>query len=298
VREAGRRRHPGGGLSPPDAPRWVGRLGAGALLLLLVSGCVLWRPTVTPLRQQTLHRAAGNRCLMVLLPGRFDRPASFARAGFGEAVRARGLALDVVAVDAHLGYYRERTVLDRLRADVVAPARAAGYQSVWIGGVSLGGLGSLLYLRDHPQDLAGVVALAPYLGEDALIAEIEAAGGPLGWPAAGAPTGAPAGAPAGGDAGAAPGARGGAPAEIRPDGDVGRELWRWLAPWLAGPRPVPLYLGWGEADALARANRLAASVLPPAQVLALPGGHDWPTWRALWDAFLDRAAPCGEARLP
>lgn len=259
----------GRGMAVPDA--WA------PLVLVLVAGalsagCALWRPTVTPLRQQTLLTAAASaselpakRCLAVLLPGRFDSAESFAQAGFADAVRERGLALDVVAVDAHFGYYRKRTVLERLRADVVAPARAAGYEQIWIGGVSLGGLGSLLYLRDHPEDLAGVVALAPFLGADPLIAEIAAAGGPARW-------------------------QPGEPGD-RAD-DVGRELWRWFAPWLAGPQPLPLYLGWGESDALAPSNRLAASLLPPERVFPLPGGHDWRTWRALWDQFLDRAAPC------
>ncbi len=65
--------------------------------------------------------------------------------------------------------------------DVVLPARAAGYDTIWLAGTSLGGIGALLYLRDHPDDLAGVLALAPYLGEEGVIREIERAGGPASW---------------------------------------------------------------------------------------------------------------------
>jgi len=32
---------------------------------------------------------------------------------------------------------------------------------------------------------------------------------------------------------------------------------------------------------------LLAAALPPSSVDIVPGGHDWPTWRALWDRFLD-----------
>jgi enterochelin esterase-like enzyme len=31
-----------------------------------------------------------------------------------------------------------------------------------------------------------------------------------------------------------------------------------------------------------------AAALAPSDVDTVPGGHDWPTWRALWGRFLDR----------
>jgi enterochelin esterase-like enzyme len=35
-----------------------------------------------------------------------------------------------------------------------------------------------------------------------------------------------------------------------------------------------------------------AAALRPDDVDVVPGGHDWPTWRRLWDRFLDaRFAP-------
>jgi hypothetical protein len=43
--------------------------------------------------------------------------------------------VDLVAVDALLGYYLRRTVLERLRQEVVAPARGASYE-VWLGGAA------------------------------------------------------------------------------------------------------------------------------------------------------------------
>lgn len=244
-------------------------------------GCAALRPATTPLRTVDLARSApsassapaddrggqgghGARCLAVLLPGRLDEPEQFERAGFARAVASRGLAIDLVAVDSHLGYFRARSIVERLRTDVIAPARAAGYDTIWIVGTSLGGLGGLLYLRDHPEDLAGVLALAPYLGETAVIEEIERAGGPGQWQA---------------------------PPTIA-ESDVGRELWSWLATWPGDGPPVPLHLGWGAADDFARSNRLLAGLLPPEQVYTVEGGHDWRVWERLWEEFLDRTRLC------
>lgn len=238
-----------------------------ALALTFATGCAALRPAKVPLRTVELNRGASgaSRCLAVLLPGRLDEPEKFGDAGFARAVAERGLALDLVAVDAHLGYYRARTVVERLRADVIAPARAAGYDTIWIAGPSLGGLGGLLYLRDHPEDLAGVFAIAPYLGESAVIDEIERAGGPAAW----------------------------RPPATVADGDIGRELWSWLGPWASREQAVPLHLGWGTSDAFDRSNRLLAGLLPADRVSTLPGGHDWRVWERLWEQFLDRAMATG-----
>ncbi len=246
---------------------------------MTTSGCAALRPATAPLRTVTLTDAtpppgAGTgRCLAVLLPGRLDRPEKFRQAGFVEAVTARGLELDLVAVDSHLGYFRERTIVERLRTDVIAPARAAGYGTIWIVGTSLGGLGGLLYLRDHPSDLDGVFAIAPYLGSPAVIAEIEEAGGPESW----------------------------RPPATLASADVGRELWSWLGPWASAAPEIPLHLAWGTADSFDRANRLLAGLLPPERVATDPGGHDWPVWQRLWERFLDRVMPgttCAPRRVP
>lgn len=239
--------------------------GVGWLpLALFVGSCAAFRPTPVPMRTVEISTGAQGRCLVVLLPGRRSSPEDFRRAGFAEAVTARGLPIDLIAVDAHLGYYRKRTVIERLHADVIAPARAAGYESIWLAGTSLGGLGTLLHLRDHPEDLDGVVALAPFLGKEEVIREIKAAGGPARWKP---------------------------PATVAP-GDVGRELWSWL---VGGERTddIPLYLGWGSKDDLGPANRLLAELLPTDRVLTIEGGHDMSTWNRLWGEILDRSEVCG-----
>jgi pimeloyl-ACP methyl ester carboxylesterase len=235
--------------------------------LLFVSCAELGRPDV-PIRTIDLTSRTPGNCLVVLLPGRFAEPEEFRDARFADAVAASGLRVDLVAVDAHLGYYRNRTIIERVKADVVDPARAAGYDEIWIAGTSLGGLGALIYAKEHPQDLAGALAIAPFLGDDAVIREIEAAGGPASWRA---------------------------PATIGED-DVGRRLWSWLAPGRPGSESVPLYLGWGTSDDFDRSNRLLAGLLPSDHVFPVDGGHDFDAWGQVWESFLDKARPCGGAK--
>ncbi|MEM9556618.1 MAG: alpha/beta hydrolase-fold protein [Acidobacteriota bacterium] len=222
------------------------------------------RPTPTPIPQSRLDAAsAPSSCAVVLLPGVFDRPGDFVRRGFIDAATARVPEVALVAPDAHLGYYRKRSILVRLRADVVTPLRAA-HEQVWLTGISLGGVGSLLYAREHGDDIAGIFLLAPFLGEDDLIEEIRAAGGVLAWSPKGPPG----------------------------DDDFAIENWLWLQRWHGSPvqdRPQ-IWLGYGAADDFAPAAELLAELLAPERILIHPGGHDWDAWTPLWRDFLAAGA--------
>jgi hypothetical protein len=46
----------------------------------------------------------------------------------------------------------------------------------------------------------------------------------------------------------------------------------------------------GRSDDFARANGMAAEVLPPERVFTAPGGHDWKAWRSLWEQFVRTGA--------
>jgi len=241
-------------------------LGVGAALLLAGCGGVRKStvPLATVLETQRCTRQADT--LLVMLPGVHSTPDEFEREGFVEAVRENRLAVDVMLVDAHLGYYNDRSVLERLEADVIAPARRQGYRQIWIVGISLGGFGGLLYAQTHPGELAGVVAIAPYLGERTLSTDIANAGGLAKW---NGPLDSGAGIPR-------------TPNET--------QLWQWLRGYAghtqtAGARP-PLYLGYALDDRFAFSHRLLAGVLPAERVVTTEGGHDWPEWRRLWQRLL------------
>ncbi len=236
---------------------------------VLAAGCVNLRSTSAPMFTQTDASQCTVRAdtLIVMLPGVFSYPEEFVREGFVKAVQDERLAVDIVRVDAHLGYYEKNAFVERLRADVIAPARARGYRAVWIFGISLGGFGGLIYAQEHPDEIAGVVALAPYLGNPELAESVEKAGGLMRW---------------------------NAPLVSAADERSKREaaLWTSLKSYgaaaaTAQPRPLPqLWLGYGKADKFARSNGLLGAVLPPERVFTTEGAHDWAPWLRLWKAAL------------
>ena len=68
-----------------------------------------------------------------------------------------------------------------------------------------------------------------------------------------------------------------------------RRVWDWIKRHEGGAGVGPrLYLGYGTRDRFAKASALLAAHLPPQHVLSIPGGHDWRTWKRLWDAFLQQ----------
>ena len=246
-------------------------------LPLLLAGCGLWRPAVVPMPQRLLPAPAAcaspsstPKPLVVMLPGRVRDVDEFGEHGFVQAMHRRGIDADVVLADAHLGYYRDRSVLTRLEADVLAPARRRGVTQVWLVGISLGGFGGLLLSEARPGDVSGVVLLGPYLGEPETLAPVKAVGSLQAWTP---PPGLP-------------------PVDAAPSQDVAtRQLWRWLRQQAARPLPQgvpPVWLGYGEDDRFRDEDRLLAGVLPAGRVLTHPGGHDWDAWVPLWDAMLDR----------
>ena len=192
---------------------------------------------------------------MVWLPGAYHAARDFFAAGFAEAVRTRQIALDLEFVDMELAHVGDRSALQRLRSDIVLPARTAGV-SIWLGGISLGGLFALDYAASHPDELDGLCLLAPYLGNRMLTAEIARAPGLAAWQ----------------------------PGELA-ETDEERRIWRYIKS--RREDSGPLYLGFGREDRFATAHGLLAATLPAGSVDVIAGGHEWSTWSRLWENFLD-----------
>lgn len=255
---------------PHSRRQWLGRQFWGWFTLSgLGSGCALAIPPTLPRMDTVRLPGAGSgraTTLLVMLPGAYSRPPEFVEAGFVQALRQSGVAADVCIVDSHFGYYSDRSILRRLREEVVLPARAQGYRQIWLLGISLGGFGALAYAVRHGSEIDGVLALAPYLGQRRLLQEIQDAGGAAAWFAS-------------------------SPAEPPPDvadasDELDREIWRaFSGPAARRPAP-PVYLGYCLDDRFADAHRRFAELLPTARVTTAEGGHDWPVWRALWQAWL------------
>ena len=198
-------------------------------------------------------RSAPTRLLM--LPAAYSGPEDFVRAGFVGAVRQRHLEVDLVFARLELQHLSDRTVLTRLRQELLLPARAQGC-STWLGGISLGGYVALCCAERHPQDIDGLCLIAPYLGSHIVTDEIARADGVHSW----------------------------RPGEIAED-DAERRVWRFIQ--TLGSRALPIHLGLGREDRFAARHRLMASALAPGSLDIVPGGHDWPTWYRLWENFLD-----------
>jgi pimeloyl-ACP methyl ester carboxylesterase len=201
----------------------------------------------------TPTRTASTR--FVWLPGAFNTAQDFQDAGFSAAVTKRQAAVDLVYVDLELQHLGDRNALRQVRSELVLPARNSGI-SVWLAGISLGGLLALDYAANYPEDLDGVCLLAPYLGNRMLTSEIAAAPGLTAW----------------------------IPGELA-ETDEERRIWRYIKTREDDSRP--LYLGFGRADRFAAAQQLLAGALPAHSVDVIEGGHEWRTWTTLWENFLD-----------
>ena len=197
--------------------------------------------------------------LLVLLPGAHMSLEDMQAQGMVEALRSRGLAVDVVVAGAGLEYVVDGSIVQRLHQDVIAPYQAQGYRRIWLAGISLGGFVAMAYALQHPGSIEGIFALAPYLGRRTLQQEVAAAISPAQWQAQALPRG--------------------------PD-DVDHAVWSWL---IAPPANAPdLHLAYGSEDRFADGHRFLAGLLSPARVQTAAGGHDWPPWVHLWGQWLDR----------
>lgn len=261
-----------------------GRLHRIAVLLVaipaLFSCCALHRTASVPVPTLVYaKRPAGQaQTLVIFLPGKRSRLGDFDRKRFIGMAQERGVDADLLEADLHLGYYLDGTYSKRLWEDVVVPARASGYRRIWIVGISLGGGGALGFAREHPDCLAGLVLLSPYLGPPEMTEKIRALGGLEKW---------------------TPETRGAAGSfEQFFEGN-----WSFLKQVSsAGDRSPALYLGYGRNEGMAPSLDLLAESLPDSHVVRAPGGHRWKTWQALWADLLSRQlfdeAKAGTRALP
>lgn len=227
---------------------------------LLFSGCAIMGKA--PL--EVLHYSCGeeplqHKRLIVFMRGLGGDNESFEKEGLVDDVRNRHMPYDMVAPNAHPGYYLGRTLTPRLKADVIDPAKAAGYEEIWLIGFSMGGLGSLMYLEEHPEDIQGVYLISPFLSYPLIQEEIVEAGGLRRWD----------------------------PGKYDPRDDWQRMLWDWLKKEAADNPGMNIYLSYGSDDPYVQGQQLLAQILPPARVKTIKGGHDYKTFRRLWHLLLD-----------
>lgn len=197
------------------------------------------------------HKAS---TLMLLLPGATYLPEDFISQGFVQAVRERGLAIDLMLVELPFEQIADLTALHALHCDLIQPL-ASQYSTIWLAGISIGGYIAMAYARRYPGQVHGLLLMAPYPGNRMTTGEIVSAGGLHAWQ----------------------------PAAIADD-DLERGNWHWLK----HAQDVEIYLAYGTEDRFADGIALMEQVIPATQVDKIAGDHTWPVWQQLWSNFLNQ----------
>jgi pimeloyl-ACP methyl ester carboxylesterase len=185
-------------------------------------------------------------------------PTAFADHGMIAALHAQHPAIDIITVHPGVDLYLDQNLPEILHDTVVAPALARGFTNIWLLGISLGGMGALLYAASHTAQVRGLILLAPFLGTQGTMAAIQNAGGLAHWSA-----------------------------EHAVATEIEQRVLLWLQNATGSPKETPaIYLGYGQQDRFAPGHRLLAATLPKHRVITTPGGHDWDSWLKLWGQFL------------
>ena len=195
--------------------------------------------------------------LIILLPGAYNRAADFIAAGFGEIAQKNRRRFDLALPDLDLTQLSSGEALPLLREQLILPARKAGVKTIWLGGASLGGFNSLVYADTYPNEIDGLCLLAPWPGSRISRRLIETAGGLDRW----------------------------TPSQQDLAGDAELRVWHWLREQKRANRRLPIFIGWGSEDRFASGIAAYAEQMPEADVISIPGGHDWPVWASLWQNF-------------
>lgn len=228
------------------------------LLTVFLFGCGLY-PSV-PIEKMEFR--AGDKLakqLVVLLSGRGATASYFKDNNWVELARYNGIQVDFVAPHAHFGYYMTNALLPRLHQDVILPARQMGYESISLVGISMGGLGSILYSERFPEEIDSIYLFAPYLGDKKVHDEIRAAGGLANW-------------------------------QIKPENsqDWNHYIWRRLKE-ITDDEELnnKIFLGYGDEDKMQGLDLLEAR-LPREHVIKVSGGHKDVVFTRLWELMLEK----------
>ena len=236
-----------------------------AFLLLFLLSCSLIFETEKPLYLLWDKAEKKSDKLIIFIPGVYDSVDKFKRESFFNDAREAGIRADMVAININAGHLAKRVMIPRIQKDVFRLTRNQGYKNIWMVGVSIGGLSSLVYLQHHEKALCGVVVLAPFLADDRLIKEARKFGGIKKWVPA---------------------------AEKIKDSidDQINSLWRWLT---TKNDFSNIYLAYGKQDRFIVGSHLLETFLEPSHVVSMDGEHDWITGRKLWNEQLNTRKETG-----
>jgi pimeloyl-ACP methyl ester carboxylesterase len=243
--------------------QWING-GLMMIPLALLVGCAARGDVTKPIPTQFVTSPQKAQRVVVMLPGRGDDLGGLQKRDTAQIIQQEWPDADVILVGLTMPFYTSGVASRRLHDEVMAPLKGRGYKQIWLAGISLGGMGTLLYDHDYPGEVDGMLLLSPYLGKDDVQREIRDAGGLAKWN----------------------------PGPEQPVGpnNFTRELWRSIKQWSDNPsRRNSVWLAYGDKERLREPIELMSPQLPADHVLMLPGHHNWKLWNPAMHALL-RAA--------
>lgn len=201
-----------------------------------------------------------GKTLVVLLPTVAGHGRLYEQQGLIDISRNHGAIIDIMAIDVQPTLYLKKRIVKKMKNRVIDPAKASGYEHIYLLGTSLGGHAALLYTLAYPDDIEGLFLFAPYISDPFVTDMISEAGGLLAWDEC--------------------------PLYAW---EYSCKLWKSIRTYLSNPeRRASVFLGYGTEDRFIKSCEVLAKVLPKENVFTAPGGHSWKTWQELWEKALNR----------
>lgn len=206
--------------------------------------------------------------LIIFFPGLYDTAEKFKDEDFFSIARKEGVSADLVSVNVNVFHLVKGMMIERVEKDIYETAKKKGYKNIWLVGVSLGGLNSLLFNIKHEKDLCGVVTLAPYVANTLLVEDLRDAKDIKNW---------------------------------KPSTDADKlalekrlqQLWVWLKEQSSNNNLKKVYLGYGKQDRYVDAIKLFENILDKNHVVTVEGGHTWVTGQKIWQKQLSSRLKTG-----
>ncbi len=233
--------------------QWIHR---GVILgqLAFITACAAGGDVTKPIPTQFIAAPQKAQRVVVMLPGRGDDLGGLQKRDTAQIIQQQWPDADVVLTGLTMPFYTTGVAARRLHDEVISTLKKHGYRSIWLAGISLGGMGVILYDHDYPGEVDGLLLLSPYLGKDDAQKEIRDAGGLAAW-------------------------NPGPPMPVGPD-TFTRELWRSLKQWSDNPsRRQSVWLAYGADEPFRKPIEMMSPELPAGHVLMLPGHHNWKLWK-------------------
>ena len=208
----------------------------------------------------TIYPGTGNgKTLVVLLPTVAGNGKLYEKQGLIDLCRKHGAIDDIMAIDVQPTLYLNKRIVKKMKLRVIDPAKARGYEHIYLLGTSLGGHAALLYTMEYPNDIEGLFLFAPYISDPFVTKTLTQAGGLQTW-------------------------------DVCPQfaWEYSCKLWKLIRAYVSDPeRRTSTFLGYGTEDRFVESCQILAEALSPENVFTTPGGHSWTTWHVLWGKMLD-----------